>query len=165
MLMTSSRSTSKTLRPIRESYLTCVVTVTEYLLLMPTRHMLPLFRTLDRVQYGYDFAARGRRVYEEHNANVRALAPSDRFLEYHVREGWAPLCAFLGREPPEDVKAGGTPHLNNSASFVGDYANLNYDLLLMQGKRLLDVSAYAALVVVVAGATTKRWGFKWSGWL
>ncbi|KAJ3474314.1 hypothetical protein NLG97_g9901 [Lecanicillium saksenae] len=81
-------STRRALRPLHESYLTRVVSVTENLLLMPTRHLHPLFRSLDRLQYNYDFDTNGRRVYEEHNDRVRALAPPDRFLEYHVREGW-----------------------------------------------------------------------------
>ena len=33
--------------------------------------------------------------YEEHNRRVRELIPSDRLLEYNVREGWQPLCDFL----------------------------------------------------------------------
>jgi hypothetical protein len=33
--------------------------------------------------------------YEEHNRRVRATIPSDRLLEYSVKEGWNPLCSFL----------------------------------------------------------------------
>jgi len=33
--------------------------------------------------------------YEEHNRRVRETIPSDRLLEYHVKQGWAPLCEFL----------------------------------------------------------------------
>lgn len=33
--------------------------------------------------------------YEEHNRRVRATIPSDRLLEYSVKEGWDPLCDFL----------------------------------------------------------------------
>ena len=33
--------------------------------------------------------------YEEHNRRVRELIPSDRLLEYSVKEGWGPLCDFL----------------------------------------------------------------------
>ncbi|XWW94766.1 hypothetical protein V2A60_002714 [Cordyceps javanica] len=158
-------SVTKTLRPIHESWLTVLVSALDRVLLMPSRWMHPMFRTLDRVQFQGDFARNGRRVYEEHNARVRALAPPGRLLEYHVREGWAPLCAFLGREVPEEDAAAGapgtTPHLNSSASFIESHHGLNYHMLAAQGRRLLDVAAYAALVAVVTGAAAKRWGFKW----
>ena len=34
-------------------------------------------------------------TYERHNARVRQVIPPEQLLEYSVREGWAPLCAFL----------------------------------------------------------------------
>jgi hypothetical protein len=33
--------------------------------------------------------------YEEHNRRVRATIPSDKLLEYSVKDGWNPLCNFL----------------------------------------------------------------------
>jgi hypothetical protein len=33
--------------------------------------------------------------YEEHNRRVRATIPSERLLEYNVKQGWEPLCKFL----------------------------------------------------------------------
>ncbi len=33
--------------------------------------------------------------YEEHNKRVREVIPSDRLLEYDVKQGWDPLCTFL----------------------------------------------------------------------
>jgi hypothetical protein len=38
---------------------------------------------------------------EEHIATVPKLTPAERFLEFDVKEGWAPLCQFLGKEVPE----------------------------------------------------------------
>ena len=35
-------------------------------------------------------------VFEKHNAEVQATVPSARLLVFDVREGWQPLCAFLG---------------------------------------------------------------------
>ena len=34
-------------------------------------------------------------TYEQHNRRVRQVIPAAQLLEYSVREGWAPLCAFL----------------------------------------------------------------------
>jgi hypothetical protein len=48
-----------------------------------------------------DFENRGKYVYEEYNAMIRGLVPKERLLEYHVSEGWEPLCEWLGKEVPE----------------------------------------------------------------
>jgi hypothetical protein len=41
-------------------------------------------------------------VFERHNEAVRRRVPPERLLVFDVREGWAPLCAFLGVEAPDD---------------------------------------------------------------
>jgi hypothetical protein len=52
-------------------------------------------------------------AFEAHNAAVRALIPADRLLVYQVKEGWGPLCAFLGvPEPAEPF-----PRSNDRAEF------------------------------------------------
>lgn len=40
------------------------------------------------------------KVYEAHNEEVRRTIPADRLLVYEVKEGWAPLCKFLGVPVP-----------------------------------------------------------------
>jgi len=52
-------------------------------------------------------------VYKAHNAEVRAVIPADRLLVYHVADGWAPLCDFLGVPVPE----GETPKVNSREEF------------------------------------------------
>lgn len=49
--------------------------------------------------------------YEAHNAHVKANVPAERLLVFNVKEGWAPLCAFLGK----DVPAEPFPFVNESA--------------------------------------------------
>jgi hypothetical protein len=34
-------------------------------------------------------------TYEAHNRRVREIIPANQLLEFNVREGWEPLCAFL----------------------------------------------------------------------
>jgi hypothetical protein len=36
------------------------------------------------------------RAFEAHNDAVRALIPADQLLVFEVRQGWGPLCEFLG---------------------------------------------------------------------
>jgi hypothetical protein len=45
---------------------------------------------------------------------MRRDVPADRLLVYEVREGWEPLCAFLGVPIPEGQPF---PHLNDAAEF------------------------------------------------
>ncbi|KAJ6595786.1 P-loop containing nucleoside triphosphate hydrolase protein [Mycena vulgaris] len=48
-----------------------------------------------------------------HYDEVRRLTPADRLLEFDVKEGWAPLAAFLGKEVP----ATAFPRVNDTAHF------------------------------------------------
>jgi len=38
--------------------------------------------------------------YVEHNAAVKGIVPSKNLLVYNVKEGWQPLCKFLGVQAP-----------------------------------------------------------------
>jgi hypothetical protein len=49
-------------------------------------------------------------VFERHNEEVRLTVPQERLLVFDVREGWAPLCEFLGLEVPDEP----FPHLNEA---------------------------------------------------
>ena len=39
-------------------------------------------------------------VYREHYAHVRAITPKERLLNFQLKEGWGPLCEFLGKDVP-----------------------------------------------------------------
>jgi len=41
------------------------------------------------------------RAFEAHVAAVKAAIPASQLLVYQVKEGWAPLCAFLGVPVPD----------------------------------------------------------------
>jgi len=41
------------------------------------------------------------KVFERHLAEVRAALPPERLLVFDVRDGWEPLCAFLGVPVPD----------------------------------------------------------------
>jgi len=49
-------------------------------------------------------------VFERRNEEVRCRVPPERLLVFDVREGWAPLCDFLGVEAPD----GFFPRLNEA---------------------------------------------------
>lgn len=50
-------------------------------------------------------------VFERHNEEVKRRVPPERLLVYDVREGWEPLCEFLGVPEPEEP----FPRLNDAA--------------------------------------------------
>jgi hypothetical protein len=66
----------------------------------------------------YSLSGPARAAFEEHYARIRAVAPKERLLEYHVRDGWEPLCEFLGKEVPE----GEFPRVNDTKAFIRVHA-------------------------------------------
>ena len=58
--------------------------------------------------------AHATRVFKDHIAAVRAEIAPERLLVFDPREGWEPLCAFLGVPVPD----GEFPHTNSSRQFV-----------------------------------------------
>lgn len=54
-----------------------------------------------------------KQAYIAHNESVRAAIPRDQLLIYQVKDGWAPLCNFLGvSSPAEDF-----PRTNDRGEF------------------------------------------------
>jgi Sulfotransferase domain len=56
-------------------------------------------------------------VFLRHNEEVKQQVPAEKLLVYNVKEGWEPLCAFLGVEVPPGIAF---PHDNDRANFVGN---------------------------------------------
>jgi len=54
------------------------------------------------------------RIFEQHNREVIATIPPRRLLVFDVKEGWQPLCAFLGVPVPAGKPF---PHVNDMADF------------------------------------------------
>jgi hypothetical protein len=77
-------------------------------------------RMLDRVIWDGTFDGRfadknhAIEVFIRHNDRVRSTVPRENLLTYEVREGWEPLCAFLGVPVPDSKPF---PRLNDSATF------------------------------------------------
>jgi hypothetical protein len=82
----------------------------------PLRHG---YRVINETIWEGTFAGRfpdreyALRVFREHIAEVQATVPAERLLVFDVKEGWAPLCAFLGVPVPDAP----FPHVNDAASF------------------------------------------------
>lgn len=60
-------------------------------------------------------------AFERHTANVRRTLPPERLLVFDVREGWDPLCAFLGVDVPRGRPF---PRLNDAGALQERQARL-----------------------------------------
>ena len=81
-------------------------------------------------------------VFERHIEEVKERVPPEKLLVYSVKQGWEPLCEFLGVEEPADKPF---PHLNDTKSFLGEIrrrfvlpAALSIVGLVMVGRYLLE---------------------------
>ncbi|WP_051839766.1 sulfotransferase family protein [Streptomyces sp. NRRL F-5126] len=52
-------------------------------------------------------------AFERHVADVRATVPPEQLLVFQVKEGWEPLCAFLGVPVPDEE----FPRVNEASGF------------------------------------------------
>jgi len=75
------------------------------------RHVMPFAKQYEKVTNGlvWDKVFNGRfssrdhaiSVYNDHIADVKATVPPEKLLVYSVKEGWEPLCNFLGVSIPD----------------------------------------------------------------
>ena len=87
-------------------------------------------------------------VFNAHNEEVRRRVPKDRLLVYEVKEGWDPLCAFLGVQEPDKP----FPHLNDAAEMRRRILVLRASSLVVPVALVLLLSA----VLVLLGRRTPR---------
>ena len=85
--------------------------------------LIPRGRKTDRMVFGivwdrcfggrFEDKAHAESVFNDHIAEVKASVPEDRLLVMEVKDGWEPLCQFLGHEIPEEP----FPHVNETDDF------------------------------------------------
>ena len=54
--------------------------------------------------------------YEKHNSRIRSMVPTELLLEFNVKQGWAPLCSFLGKE--DVIPNNSFPHVNDRVAMA-----------------------------------------------
>ncbi|MFV8755340.1 sulfotransferase family protein [Nannocystaceae bacterium ST9] len=84
-------------------------------------------------------------IYRAHVAEVEIHVPPERLLVFDVKDGWAPLCAFLGVPAPDEP----FPHLNDTAEFQRNIRRL----------RGVWIGVRVFVLVVIAAM------IGWLGWL
>ena len=84
------------------------------------RNLVRIFRMADKDVWVKDFQGKFEDkpyaigIFNQHIEEVKRLVPPERLLVYQVKEGWEPLCHFLGVSVPPDKPF---PHLNDRATF------------------------------------------------
>jgi hypothetical protein len=80
----------------------------------------PTLRMADKLVWDQTFDGKFQnrqhaiKVFEQHNEEVKKHVPPERLLVYEVKEGWKPLCEFLGAAIPKEKPF---PHLNDTEHF------------------------------------------------
>lgn len=89
-------------------------------------------------RFNGEFADRAKtiEVYGAHLEEVRRTVPPERLLVFNVKEGWKPLCDFLGKPVPESAP----------------FPNLNDRLFFRRMMLALRILEWLAPALVLAGA-------------
>ncbi len=69
-------------------------------------------------------------------------APKEQLLDYNVRDGWGPLCQFLGVPVPDDKPF---PHRNKNASIIKELFATNPTFIRMQREMKISSALLSAL--------------------
>jgi hypothetical protein len=93
-----------------------------------------------------------KRWYERYNAEVQRVVPREKLLVMNVKEGWEPLCRFLGHEVPQRP----VPRRNDRVTFDRNSRALQGLIEVTMRQR----TYYAALLAggVVVGMATAAIG-------
>ena len=84
-----------------------------------------------------------REVFRKHVEDVKASVPAERLLVFNVRDGWEPLCEFLGVPVPEDRPF---PHVNDSS-------------VIKRAIRIIRIAGMVPYVLLAAGVLWSGIGF------
>jgi hypothetical protein len=114
------------------------------------------FRVVQETVWDGTFAGRfedraeALRIFADHNREVEATIPPHRLLIFDVKQGWEPLCAFLGVSVPEGEPF---PHANDSV----DFARRQGAQYVRLGRALLPAIGLAMVGGVVGLALGLNW--------
>jgi hypothetical protein len=86
------------------------------------RWMHPHHRLCDHMAeyWREEYGDIGPRMHSAHNRRMKELVPKEKLLVYDVKQGWAPLCAFLNVPVPEAP----FPRVNDSKQMQRNYVFL-----------------------------------------
>lgn len=81
---------------------------------------------------------------------IRGLVPKERLLEWNVKDGWEPLCEFLGKPVPDEP----FPHVNAAAGWAGQEMKI--------GQRyIVEASINVGILCVIAAGAWAIYSRYW----
>jgi len=82
-----------------------------------------------------------REGFLKHNQHVREIVPKDNLLEWEAKDGWGPLCQFLGKEIPDEP----FPRVNEGSNIANVHAKFFYILFPIELAKwsVIPVSVFA----------------------
>ncbi|XP_002131774.2 uncharacterized protein LOC100186007 [Ciona intestinalis] len=86
-----------------------------------------------------------RTRYRMHNVYVQQKVPKDQLLVYNIKQGWEPLCEFLGVESPEERIA----HKNKNGSSMADFLKEHSFMIRMKNEMILSASVLSVVLAFV----------------
>lgn len=99
-----------------------------------------------------DFPNKGKQVYLDHVEEVRSLVPPERLLEYQIKDGWGPLCEFLGEEVPDTP----FPRGNDMADFFNRCRTRNRRQMMNAALQAFTMGGALLATGVAAAIVFKR---------
>ena len=88
--------------------------------------------------------------YEAHNAKVKATIPSENLLVWNLKDGWEPVCNFLGKPVPDKP----IPRENQTGDLAWGEEYLYEDDMMVKafGWLLMYILLIIILIVAIAMA-------------
>ena len=94
-----------------------------------------------------------KKRYLDFHEEVRQLVPEHRRLEYHLGDGWEPLCKFLGKEVPKTE----FPFINESKEFGERVALIERQAFYRVIRRFAPIAGVLTLVSSFYFGLLPRW--------
>lgn len=113
----------------------------------------PIFAAL--WQDYYHGTTTAKQLYKEYNAEIKRIVPKENLLLFNVKDGWEPLCRFLGVQVPEGQEF---PRRNETSAFVRNNQQFADFVQMACRKNMLVVGSglIAAVAVGVAAFASSR---------
>ncbi|KAH7040006.1 P-loop containing nucleoside triphosphate hydrolase protein [Microdochium trichocladiopsis] len=100
-----------------------------------------------------------RETYERHYKTIREMTPPERLLEFDPKDGWRPLCEFLGKDIPKEWvgREGEFPHVNEAAAMRKKIMEQQFKLLKKAANVVVRYAALPAAAVAVWYTRGRLW--------
>ncbi|XP_039272568.2 uncharacterized protein LOC120346803 [Styela clava] len=90
--------------------------------------------------------------YRAHNAYVLQNAPRDKFLLFNMKEGWEPLCKFLGVPVPVEP----FPHKNAGGTILNELLTTHPAVIKMKKEFVISSAVLCTMAILILFLARKK---------